>query len=477
MTTNAQRLKDALEETLRLQSPESEEYKQWLQGPRNSPFPPSIPAGSSGFYPTTDRALGCITEIIDNIRINDAALARTLSRDEMFKRAMLALGANLSSLVEVADDDERWKQYREAISTAFTASPTSQTVYVPVWLFVRQEYGSFSVGPVEFVDRSGWLDKVELLRGSRPAWRSGVEAAWGLASNDGDGADGDCDQIVKLAIRTVTRFASAEQRIACVAIEGFDDQEAQRRALLAARIAIDGIRLLIPGSNKKRIFTSADHGPPRAIERLRQMAGHDLTAGSGMEIPGVGGAPGAAQELIDASIDFRKAAGNCITVVISPTPAQENLPELSQRWSNAIHWYGRACVSDADFVALPMFGFALDILCGGKEEAGIRDLACALFEKKPEDSVRADGLTLKAAVRKVYEWRSKIAHGSLLAVDLVLESERVFAEGIANAMLYQYVMSLEQYRSSASPVDTGEGFLKWLQQNPPSTWSPTPTTA
>lgn len=472
MTTNAQRLRDALEETLRLQNPESDEYKQWLHGPRSSPLPPSISAEGGSFYPTTDRAIGCITEIIDNIRTNDGALARTLSRDEMFKRAMQTLGANLSPLVEVADDNERWKQYRDAITAAFTSLPTSQTVYVPVWLFVRQDYGSFSVGPVEFVDRSGWLDKVEQVRGSRPAWRSGVESTWGLAGNDGDAAAGSSDQLVESAIKTVTRFAFAEQRIACVAIAGFDDREAKRRALLATRIAIDGIRLLIPGSNKKRIFTSADHGPPRAIERLRQMDGHDLTSDSGTEMPGVGGKPGAAQELIDTSTDFRKAAGNCITVIISPTPAQENLPELSQRWSNAIHWYGRACVSDADFVALPMFGFTLDTLCGGKEEAGIRDLACALFEKKPGDSVRADGLTLKAAVRKVYEWRSKIAHGSLLAVDLVLESERVFAEGIANAMLYQYVMSLEQYRSSASPVDTGEDFLKWLQQNPPSTWSP-----
>lgn len=477
MTTNAQRLRDALEETLRLQNPESDEYKQWLQGPRSSPLPPSIPAEGSNFYPTTDRALVCVTEIIDNIRANDTVLARTLSRDEMFKRATSALGVNLPSLVEVVNDDERWKQYREALTTAFTSLPTSQTVYVPVWLFIRQEYGNFSVGSVEFVDRSGWLDKVEHLRGCRPAWRSSVEATWGLGGNDGDDVYGDSDPRIKLAIQTVTRFAAVEQRIACVAISGFDDREAKRRALLATRIAIDGIRLLIPGSNKKRIFTSADHGPPRAIERLRQTVGHDLTSDSGTEMPGVGGKPGAAQELIDTSTDFRIAAGNCITVIISPTPVQESLPELSHRWSNAIHWYGRACVSDADFVALPMFGFTLDTLCGGKEEAGIRDLACALFEKKPDDSVRADGLTLKAAVRKVYEWRSKIAHGSLLAVDLILESERVFAESIANAMLYQYVMSLEQYRSSASPVDTGEDFLKWLQKNPSSTWSPAATTA
>lgn len=472
MATNSQRLRTALEETLQLQNPESDEYKRWLHGPGSSPIPPSVPADGGSFYPTTDRALSCITEIIDSLRNNDSALARTLSRDEMYKRATGAFGAMLSSLIRVADDSERWKQYRAALSSAFAGLPTSQTVYIPTWLFVRQQYGAFSVGPVEFLDRSAWLDKVESLRGSRPAWRSGVEEKWGSGGSANSNVEGEDDARVKFAISTVTHFAAVEQRIACVAVAGFDDREASRRALLATRIAIDAIRLLIPGQNKKRVFTSSDHGPPLGIERLRQTIGHDLVAGSETDLPGVGGSPGLAQEVIDTSAEFRLAAGNCIKVVLSQTPAQENLPELSQRWSNAIHWYGRACVSDADFVALPMFGFVLDILCGGKEEAGIRDLACVLFEKKPEDVVGSNGMTLKAAIRKVYEWRSKIAHGSMLAVDLSLESERAFAESIANPMLFQYVMNLEQYRSSVSPLDTGDDFLKWIQQNPPSTRFP-----
>ncbi|MDB6060059.1 MAG: hypothetical protein JWM78_162 [Verrucomicrobiaceae bacterium] len=469
MATNSQRLRTALEETLQLQSPESDEYKQWLHGPRSSPIPPSVPAGGGSFYPTTDRALACITEIIDSLRDNDVVLARTLSRDEMFKRATGTFGAMLSSLIREADDNDRWKQYRGALTSAFAGLPTSQTVYIPTWLFIRQEYGAFSVGPVEFMDRSGWLDKVESLRGCRPAWRSGVEEKWGLNSSADSSVEGDDGAQIKFAMSTVTRFATVEQQIACVAVAGFDDREAGRRALLATRIAIDAIRLLIPGHNKKRVSTSSDHGPPLGIERLRQTAGHDLVAGSEADLPGVGGTPGLAQEVIDTSAEFRLAAGNCIKIILSPTPAQESLPELSQRWGNAIHWYGRACVSDVDFVALPMFGFVLDILCGGKEEAGIRDLACALFEKRPEDIVGANGMTLKAAVRKVYEWRSKIAHGSMLAIDLSFESERVFAESIANPMLFQYAMNLEQYRSSASPLDTGDKFLKWIQQNRPST--------
>ena len=338
MSTNAQRLKEALEETLRLQNPESDEYKQWLHGPRSSsPLPPSVPAEGGSFYPTTDRAIGCITEIIDNIRTNNGKLARTLNRDEMFKRAMQTLGMNLSLLVEITDDNERWKHYRNAITSAFTSLTTSQTVYVPVWLFIHQDYESFSVGPIEFVNRLKWLDKVEQIKGSCPEWRLGVESMWKSANSNDTDVDNSNNQHATWEIRMVAHFATPEQRIACVPIAGFDDQEAKRRALLATRIAIDGIRLLISGSNKKRIFTSADHGPPRTIERLRQVNGSDLTLDSKIEMPGISWKPGSAQALIDGFKDFRKAVGNCITVIISPTPAQENLPTLSQQWSNAVH--------------------------------------------------------------------------------------------------------------------------------------------
>lgn len=465
MATNPELLKTAVEETLRLQNTESAEYEKWLHVPHNSFPPPSVPTKNGRFYPTTDMALISISEIVDNIRINNKNLSRRFNRDAMFQKAILTFGEFLPSLANIPDDQERWLCYRDALDTD-SQLIISQTIYIPVWLFVRQEYEDFSFGPVEFVDRSGWLKRVATLLGSRPIWLSKIEATWGLSEIVDGGVQDSTNQHLIFQFNTVLRFAHEEQRIACVAISGFDVREAKRRALLATRIAIDAIRLLLPEGNKKKIFTSADHGPPFSIDHLRQIAGRDLISGWELARPGVGGAPGMVQKLIENSTKFREAAGNCIKVIISSDPTQESLPLLSERWSNAIHWYGRACCSDADFVALPMVGFALDILCVGKEEAGIRNLACVLLEKTESDLVNGTGLTLKVAVRKVYEWRSRIAHGTMLAVDQDLASDRIFAESLANELLYRYVVNLNLYRASASPKDEYNNFLEWIKNNP-----------
>ena len=48
--------------------------------------------------------------------------------------------------------------------------------------------------------------------------------------------------------------------------------------------------------------------------------------------------------------------------------------KLSERWLNAVHWYGRACSDEADFAATVNFVIARDILSGGLEQAGILEL-------------------------------------------------------------------------------------------------------
>lgn len=482
MKTNVERLTVALEETIRLQVPDSEEYKTWLHGPRESLLPPSLPRTDGSYYPTTDRAVRCIAEIVDDLLSNDKALGLSVSKDTAFQQAIRALGDNLFEIFEQADARAQWKTYRTKIRDLLSRTVASRTVYLPVWLFVRQEYEAFSVGPVQFVDRQNWLDKVEATEGQHARWREQVKVAWSTPSLQAAPSwfqrlrsllpvmwrrrikPPSSDPSLEFSV--IARFAAPEQRIACVEVRGFDQPEAERRGLLATRIALDAIRLLVPDPHRARIFTGADNGPPRSVDRLSQIHGKGLTVGWSANRPGVGGAPNMARDLIKSSLTLFNAAGNCIKVAVTSTPSLERLPALAQRWNNAVHWYGRGCVADEEFVALPMFGFAMDILSGGKMEAGIRALACALFVRKEEDSITTDGTTLNAVVRKIYEYRSKIAHGSLLAVDLRMASERSLAASFANAMLYEYVVQLEKYRSTPTAVDDDTAFLTWLELNP-----------
>lgn len=487
MKTNVERLKIALEDTLRLQGEQSTEYQNWLHGPRESPLPPGLPMQDGSFYPTTDRAVRCISEIVDDLLANDKELGLTIGKEAAFQHSIRVLGHNLAEIVEQPDERSRWKTYRSKIRETLASSVSVRAVYLPVWLFVRQEYERFAVGPVEFFDRRTWLDKLEVTEGLNGEWRKEVEAKWfppdqplvsgwfqrlttGLSRSFLTMLKAPVrDATLGYAVNTISRFATGDQRIACVEVSGFDQSEAERRGLLATRVALDTVRLLVPAPHRARIFTVADHGPPITIDRLSQVHGKGLTAGWQANYPGVGGAPNMARNLIEAASVLFEAAGNCIRVVVTAAPSLDLLPALAQRWNNAVHWYGRACVADEEFVALPMYGFAMDILSDGNMEAGIRSLACALLDKKPDDPITQDGTTLAVVVRKIYEYRSKIAHGSLLAVDLRMNNERALAASFANAMLFLYVVRLDEYRKVNNPLDSAAAFLRWLQLNPPLT--------
>jgi hypothetical protein len=92
MATNVERLKIAVEETLRLQDTQSQEYKKWLRGPRESPLPPGLPKSDGHFYPTSDRALRQIGEIVEDLRANDKALGLAVGKQAAFQQAVRVLG-------------------------------------------------------------------------------------------------------------------------------------------------------------------------------------------------------------------------------------------------------------------------------------------------------------------------------------------------------------------------------------------------
>jgi hypothetical protein len=146
----------------------------------------------------------------------------------------------------------------------------------------------------------------------------------------------------------------------------------------------------------------------------------------------------------------------------------QGCPDLSDRWTNAVHWYGRACSDEADFVALVKFAIALDILSGGLEEPGIRELAARLLSIPLGRQVLGDGTTLKQLVGRIYRYRSEIAHGSILALDETLRAQRAQAETLAAAMLVTYVMELDKYAKSGG-TDDRDNFRNAL---PPSQSGP-----
>ena len=456
MATLSELLGEAVQQTLRLQDKDSEEYRAWLTDP-TSPFSLMVPAaGNSGSYPTTAEAMSALATIADTVLANDAELQRTISRDTARMEAARTLGELLPTFAQGTTGNE-WSEFRSLMKERLRNHRSRFTHYMPVWLFLRQEAPAFSIGPISFMRREGWLDEIERRRGKTSSWMPTVRDIWSGVAN--------FDDVKEWQPKTVARAVHPDQWVATVTIDGFEPSELYNRAVLTIRVALDALRLLMPSPQNRRIAIAADHGPPLGVDRLTQIDGEDLMLGSSLNLPGVGGAPGMAASLIQDHQDFLQAAGRRIEIALAVDPLSlaGRCPTLSDRWVNAAHWFGRACRADVDFAGLVMLVFSMDVLSGGLEACGITELLSRLLGIPQNKQALPDGATLVQLVTRCYGYRSEIAHGSILAIDKNLSDERMQAEQLARPMLIQYAIELDKY-AQAGRIDDRDAFRNSLGQ-------------
>ncbi|MBE0580006.1 HEPN domain-containing protein [Devosia sp.] len=487
MATNHQLVETILVETLACQDPNSAASKTRLLG-RYQPLGPYIP-GDHGSYPTTDLAMNALAELADITRENAADINIAVSRDRMRMITSEVFGASLQELSRERDTSQHWPMVKVRLLERARSSTKSIVHYVPVWLFVGQECGPFSIGGVKFIKRRDWLEEIASRRGKQSSWMPDVESLWaGTKLKGGSGLAGAKGALAALRrgehnfkslrlafhnakrfsepkdlsnARTVARLVHPDQWVACSLVEGFEPEESRRRGVLAVQVALDTLRLAMVRPARSLISTAVDSVQPLSVDRLNQVAGEDLAHGFRINRPGMSGAPGLAQAIVDGSKDLFEAAGAALLPATNVS-AHHQCPKLADRWFNAVHWYGRACLADVDFVAVVMLVIALDILSGGREQKGILELVARLTGIAMSQQVLGDGTTLKKLVERTYKLRSEVAHGSVLAVHAQLDVERGQLEDLATAALDQYAVQLHHY-AGVGGIDDRDAFLKSLQ--------------
>ncbi len=478
MATNAELVATILAETRACQNPTSPESEGRRTG-RYAPLGAHVP-GEGGGYPTTDAAMSALAELADRARENDTAIKLAIGRDQMRVLTSRVVGELLPELSQEPDPAKHWPIIREHLKSRVQGVGRNIVHYVPVWLFLRQQCAPFSIGPVRFIERKDWLDAIATQRGQESSWMPGVRTLW----TGGRIKGGSWQAGFKAAARqlrtapmspsvwvkafaaarrfsepkdisdalTVAKLIHPDQWVACAAIEGFEQDESYRRGLLAVRLALDTIRLVLAGSDRRIISTAADSVVPLSVERLSQVVSRDLAHGWRLNLPGLSGAPGVAQSIVDQAKPLFDAAGACIAAAVTINP-MHRCPTLADRWFNAAHWFGRACIADADFVAVVMLVIALDVLCGGLEEKGIIELTARLTNTPMSAIVLPDGTTLKKLVEKCYKLRSEVAHGSVLALHKALDVERAQLESLAGLTIAEYSVQLQAYSQSGGADD------------------------
>lgn len=482
MPSYAYFLDKVLNETLACQDPTSAEYASRSHG-NYQPLGPFLGGG----YPTTDAALDAVCQIADRYRGNDQKLGLSGTRDQWRMTVSHAIGANLNDLLRETDASNRWPILRDDLQTRAARLALDLMHYHPVWLFVGQELEPFSIGPVTFMSREGWLAAVAKRMGADPAWRDPLARLWaGKRLGGGSwlaGLKGLAGALRTRRLRplrwwetfevhsrltepqqnsdarSMVRFAHPDQWIACTHVDGFGRDESNRRGLLATRVALDTVRLILAQGRRHLVSTAADSVVPFSVDGINQLPGKNVARRWHTNRPGVSGGPDLAKQLVTSSGDLRAAAGRCIDAATNAAQMHE-CPALAERWFNACHWFGRGCLADVDFTAVVMLVISLDVLCGGLQEKGIVELVGRLLDVPASQPV-LPGMSLKRLVEKMYKLRSEVAHGSILAVHEELDIERSQLESLAAIALNEYVIKLDNYAKAAG-IDDRDAFRNSL---------------
>jgi hypothetical protein len=474
MPTYSDYLDKVLADTLACQDETTTEYTSRAKG-----IYPPLGAFLGRGYPTTDAALDAVCEIADRYRANDKLLELRVTRDQWRMTVSNGIGAKLDALRQEPDAKVRWSMLRADLQEIAGDLGLDLVHYTPVWLFVGQDLEPFSIGPVRFFPRGAWAGEVGTRLGSDPEWREPLTLLWeGRRLRGGSARAGAKALLSGLAegrltwsnwrrtfrwhseaaeprrnsdARSMVRFAHPDQWIASAHVVGFGREASNKRGLLATRVALDTIRLVLAQGRRHLIRTAADNFIPFSVDGVSQPPGADVSRRWQTNRPGVGGAPGLAQTIITSSSALFESAGRCIEAATKVSSAH-GCPKLAERWLNACHWFGRACLADADFTAVVMLVISLDVLCGGLMDKGIVELVARLHDISASRQV-LPGMTLEKLVVDTYKLRSEVAHGSILAVNGQLDVERAQLEGLAAIAIREYAIKLDAYAARGGSDD------------------------
>jgi hypothetical protein len=462
-----------------LQKKSPEELKQWLA--KQPFFPSNVPIGSDGSAFIPPEGYSALKKLGRTWHANDATRSKLLSRIAAEELAVYAFGDLLADAINLTSDAEKKTELLRMMDKRLQVRTQPEHFYFPAQIFDQPEVQTFAIGPVTFYRRADWLDAVERLTGEPCSWKAEVLDRWmnrqtRLRHFLNSLADWFTIRIVRhwpssqlahkiLRLGTHRRYVGDILKavgtcewIMAVSVEGRDRSRSSECASVAALVALDSLGLSMPARAARNL-----RGPGRERGRqlqhdLNQRAGEPLSLSISIDLPRLGGPPGAQAGLLSNTAILRGAVGRALTAFVSVADTA-NAPLLLQRWVEALYWFGQARHERNEFIALVKLGIALDVLAKGGKARGILALTCAIFGKSGNDIIASDNRSLKQVVETLYnDGRSKIAHGGALALLRELPIELSLADSLTAHVLAGYVVFATQYMG----VDAYEQFLAAL---------------
>lgn len=440
-------MQTALQEIERVQNYSRDEDLAFRRA--NGLFPPNFPDGEGQAYFTTKEGAEAVRQIGLRWRAESKDRQRRLNEERTEKIVRDVMGEALSSTLWDKRTDPRaaWIDIRDRLEERLLQISRDIEHSFPCQILKDTSVGAFTVGPVTLTPRLAWLDHVETTAGRKPDWVDGVRAIW-----EGKSQPPTDNSHVALNIRAITRYFECPW-IVTAHIEGNDIGRSKERGRIAARLAIDALGAVLEHKHALKFRALGDRLSSGMDTTFAQTEG-GFWMGESLDIPGLDGKPGVAQDIVLGTTKYREAAGKAIKSFVSLAPRDK--PALYQRWCDALFWFGEARRDTEEFMALTRYGMALDILAKGGRAGGITTLLSALFEIDPENAFMKDGTSLMKTVERIYnEGRSQFGHGGRPALLEELPFSRLGADTVAMFALERYVLCLAEYNG----LDAYEDFL------------------
>lgn len=459
-------------ETVRQYSPD--ERQAYFDSARF--LPPMISTGQRGHVYTTSEGLAAIASIAEAWRTADIKRKARIDADRMRQIGYSEFGAMLDENGRRVRTDhaDALREYKERLQRRLDQVARDVEHYFACRVFERDGLPVFDVGPVRFLQRGDWLQHVSSRAKDDVGWPDRVSGIWARKRSWLDYLD---RKAISRAVRrfllrrkgwpfvnrlrrvhtdldteSVLEMVGQCRWIAAVHVVGNELGRSGERAKYGVRLAIDALGLLLSASQASELRGPGDDLNSRHTVTLSLYEGLDLNAGHHMDAPHLFPTGESAKKYIDATSEYREAAGWAISAVLDSEGVQP-LSSLRRRWCDALYWFGEARRSGADFSALVQYGISIDVLAKGGRANGISDMLAGLFGIGVDDKLMKDGDTVRQIVSDIYEkGRSQFGHGGRPALIEDLPVSRATADSVAARALDLYLDRLRLY-GAADDID------------------------
>lgn len=365
------------------------------------------------------------------------------------RQAIADLHASEALSGSLIDNDENCDrslaQLRNLVEERIANNHQEFTHYFPAWTLGIEP---FTLGPVEFLSRTAWIDSVDFhqqakdhflnQREANYRWKEIIKEAFEQPNGKTalDGLAGPIHSAIKKCPALIK-----------VTIYGYELEFSRKLARLVCKTALDAISL---GVGSRECFLQQ----VLQDERLPPVDAHSLVETGGfLWLPGIHlghRIPCIPRQRLQQALtdiaEILQAFAEILEQLIHPSIGQHR--KLANRWATALDWYGEGCRESSDAIALAKLGASLDVLCCGGKFNGIRDMVVHLTGTSSDTQVIGGNRprTLGQLIKDIYDHgRSQILHGTRYDRLESFAAERQYASHLARIVLIESAIRLQHY--------------------------------